>query len=276
MRRAPLPAALATRWFANATRATAAGGVFGGVVSDTPAAVQEFAGLLFWAGSLFGLLLAAHVPLLVYAARRVSLAVADEDGVAKLSMRAVARRLGVEAMSLYHHVSNKDDLLDGMVDAVHEEFHAPVPGQDWAEQMRLRSRTAREALKRHPWAVGMMDSRRTPGWATLTHHDAALGCLLEAGFSLGLTGHAFALLDAHLYGFLLQELALPFDGGGAELEEVAAGVMASIPEGTLPWFRRFTLEHALKPGYDFGDEFDVGLELVIEGLAARLAAEQAG
>ena len=192
-----------------------------------------------------------------------ALAVADEDGVAKLSMRAVARRLGVEAMSLYHHVSNKDDLLDGMVDAVHEEFHAPVPGQDWAEQMRLRSRTAREALKRHPWAVGMMDSRRTPGWATLTHHDAALGCLLEAGFSLGLTGHAFALLDAHLYGFLLQELALPFDGGGAELEEVAAGVMASIPEGTLPWFRRFTLEHALKPGYDFGDEFDVGLELVM-------------
>jgi AcrR family transcriptional regulator len=148
-----------------------------------------------------------------------ALAVADEDGVAKLSMRAVARRLGVEAMSLYHHVSNKDDLLDGMVDAVHEEFHAPVPGEDWAEQMRLRSRTAREALKRHPWAVGMMDSRRTPGWATLTHHDAALGCLLEAGFSLGLTGHAFALLDAHLYGFLLQELALPFDGGGAELEE---------------------------------------------------------
>ncbi len=204
-----------------------------------------------------------------------ALAVADEDGVAKLSMRAVARRLGVEAMSLYHHVSNKDDLLDGMVDAVHEEFHAPVPGEDWAEQMRLRSRTAREALKRHPWAVGMMDSRRTPGWATLTHHDAALGCLLEAGFSLGLTGHAFALLDAHLYGFLLQELALPFDGGGAELEEVAAGVMASIPEGTLPWFRRFTLEHALQPGYDFGDEFDVGLELVIEGLAARLAAELA-
>ncbi|WP_348691334.1 TetR/AcrR family transcriptional regulator [uncultured Nocardioides sp.] len=205
-----------------------------------------------------------------------ALAVADEEGVAKLSMRAVARRLGVEAMSLYHHVSNKDDLLDGMVDAVHEEFHSPVLGEDWAEQLRRRSRTAREALKRHPWAVGMMDSRRTPGWASMAHHDAVLGCLLEAGFSLELTGHAFALLDAHLYGFVVQEVALPFDGGGAELEEVAAGIMAALPEGTLPYFRRFALERALQPGYDFGDEFDVGLDLVIEGLAARLAAEQSG
>ncbi len=203
-----------------------------------------------------------------------AVALADEEGLAALSMRAVARRLGVEAMSLYHHVANKDDLLDGMVDAVHEEFHTPVPGQDWAEEMRARSRSARQALKRHRWAVGLMDSRRTPGWASMAHHDAVLGCLLEAGFSLALTGHAFAVLDAHLYGFLVQEVSLPFDGGGADLEEVAAGIMAALPEGTLPYFRRFTLEHALQPGYDFGDEFDVGLELVVEGLASRLAAER--
>ena len=211
---------------------------------------------------------AAQLPWMTFADAYIMANQAWFDGLAddvKAVLREEGAKLSEEATA---------DIMTAS-DAVHEEFHSPVPGQDWAEQMRLRSRTAREALKRHPWAVGMMDSRRTPGWATLTHHDAALGCLLEAGFSLGLTGHAFALLDAHLYGFLLQELALPFDGGGAELEEVAAGVMASIPEGTLPWFRRFTLEHALQPGYDFGDEFDVGLELVIEGLSARLAAELA-
>ena len=200
---------------------------------------------------------------------------ADTEGLGALSMRSVAQQLSVTPMSLYNHVANKEELLDGMVDAVFAEFYAPAPGAEWHSELRRRALTAREALKRHPWAVGLMDSRRNAGYETLLHHYAVIGCLREAGFSLALTGHAFALLDAHLYGFLVQEVALPFDGGGAELEEVAAGIMAALPEGTLPYFRRFTLEHALQPGYDFGDEFDVGLDLVIEGLAARLAAEQA-
>ena len=198
---------------------------------------------------------------------------ADTEGVEALSMRAVARQLGVEAMSLYHHVANKEALLDGMVDTVFAEFHAPEPGADWRSELRERSLTARETLKRHPWAVGLMDSRRNAGYPTLVHHDAVIGCLREAGFSLALTGHAFALLDAHLYGFLVQELSLPFEAG-QDLTELGQQALAALPEGELPYFREFTLDHALQPGYDFGDEFEVGLDLVLDGLAERRAVEQ--
>ena len=195
--------------------------------------------------------------------------VADAEGVAALSMRSVGKRLGVEAMSLYHHVANKEDLLDGMVDAVFAEFHAPEIGGAWREEMRARHHSARAVLKKHPWAVGLMDSRRNAGFETLRHHDAVLGCLREAGFSLALTGHAFAVLDAHLYGFLVQELSLAFDGE-RDLAELGEQILTALPEGQLPYFREFTLEHALQPGYDFGDEFEVGLELLLDGLAARL------
>ncbi|GAB90245.1 TetR/AcrR family transcriptional regulator C-terminal domain-containing protein [Gordonia rhizosphera] len=203
---------------------------------------------------------------------RAAVAIADADGLGAVTMRSVARRLDVEAMSLYHHVANKEAMLDAMVDAVFDEFHAPRVGEDWADEMRQRSRSARTVLKRHPWAVGLMDSRRHAGYATLLHHDAVLGCLRTAGFSIALTGHAFALLDAHLYGFLIQELALPFEGGD-DLAELGDQMIAALPDGALPYFREFALEHALQPGYEFGDEFDVGLDLIIEGLAARLAAE---
>ncbi len=198
---------------------------------------------------------------------------ADKEGIQALSMRAVARGLGVEAMSLYHHVANKEAILDGMVDVVHAEFHAPVPGADWRVELRARSISAREAIKRHPWALGLTDSRRNAGWETLRHHDAVIGCLREAGFSLTLTGHAFALIDAHLYGFLVQELSLPFEPG-ADLADLGKQMLAALPEGQLPYFREFALEHALVPGYDFGDEFEVGLDLVLDALARQLAEER--
>jgi AcrR family transcriptional regulator len=200
---------------------------------------------------------------------------ADREGIEALSMRAVARQLGVEAMSLYHHVANKEAILDGMVDTVHGEFHSPEPGADWTVELRRRSVSARQAIKRHPWALGLTDSRRNAGWETLVHHDAVIGCLREAGFSLELTGHAFAVIDAHLYGFLVQELSLPFEPG-QDLAELGEQMVAALPEGQLPYFREFTLEHALRPGYDFGDEFEVGLDLVLDGLARWLAEEQAG
>ncbi len=195
--------------------------------------------------------------------------VADAEGLAALSMRSVAQRLGVTVMSLYNHVANKEELLDGMVDAVFAEFYAPVPGAEWRSELRRRAVTAREVLKRHPWAVGLMDSRRNAGHETLLHHDAVIGCLREAGFSLTLTGHAFAVLDAHLYGFLVQELSLPFEPG-QDLADLGQQVIAALPEGRLTYFREFTLEHALRPGYDFGDEFEVGLDLILDGLAQRL------
>lgn len=203
---------------------------------------------------------------------QTAIVVADAEGLGALSMRAVAGRIGVEAMSLYHHVANKEAMLDGMVDAVFSEFHTPRRGADWAEEMRERSRSARQALKRHPWAVGLMDSRRNGGPATLQHHDAVLGCLREAGFSLRLTGNAFALLDAHLYGFLVQELSLPFENSD-ELAEVGEEMLAQMPMDALPYLREFAVDRAFQPGYDFGDEFDVGLDLILEGLAVRLATE---
>ncbi len=199
----------------------------------------------------------------------------DAQDLAALSMRSVAQRLGVTPMSLYNHVANKDELLDGMVDAVFVEFYAPVPGAEWRSELRRRAVTAREALKRHPWAVGLMDSRRNAGYETLLHHDAVIGCLREAGFSLTMTGHAFAVLDAHLYGFLVQEVSMPFEPG-QDLAELGQQVIAALPEGELPYFREFTLEHALRPGYDFGEEFEVGLDLILDGLAQQLAVANPG
>ena len=202
-----------------------------------------------------------------------AIALADEEGLPGLSMRAVAARLGVEAMSLYHHVPNKDALLDAMVDLVFGEFHAPQGAGPWREELRRRSVTARRTLLRHRWAVGLMDSRRRPGPETLRHHDAVLACLRGAGFSLAATGHAVALLDAQLYGFMLQELALPFTGE-AELAEMSAEVLDDETTAAFPHFAEFARDHALRPGWSFGAEFDVTLDLALDAVAG-LGAEEA-
>jgi AcrR family transcriptional regulator len=201
-----------------------------------------------------------------------AIVLADRDGLAKLSMRSLARELAVEAMSLYHHVANKEALLDGMVDHVFSEFHAPRPGHDWAGEMRRRAVTARESLLRHPWAVGLMDSRTQPGEATLRHHDAVIGCLRTAGFSVELSAHAFALLDAHVYGHVLQEVALPFEPGD-DIAPLAEAMLASLPVDTLPHLAEMAREHIYRPGYTFGAEMTWGLELLLAGLADRLADE---
>jgi AcrR family transcriptional regulator len=201
---------------------------------------------------------------------RAGVEVADVEGIGALSMRSLARRLGVEAMSLYHHVANKEQLLDGMVDLVFEEIHLPMVGNDWAQEMRLRSESGREVLTRHRWAVGLMDSRSAPGPATLRHHDAVLGCLRAAGFPIALAAHAFAVLDAHLYGFMVQELSLPFRGS-VDLHVLADSIMGGLPVDALPHLAELVRNHVLLPGYDFGDEFGYGLDLILEGLSQRLA-----
>ncbi|GAA2129996.1 TetR/AcrR family transcriptional regulator C-terminal domain-containing protein [Nocardioides bigeumensis] len=199
-----------------------------------------------------------------------AMGLADRHGLAKLSMRSLARELGVEAMSLYHHVAHKEALLDGMVDHVFSEFHAPRPGHAWADEMRRRAVTARESLLRHPWAIGLMDSRTSPGEATLRHHDAVIGCLRAAGFSVELAAHAFALLDAHVYGHALQEVALPFEPGD-DIAPIAEAMLASMPTDTLPHLAEMAREHIYRPGYTFGAEMTWGLELLLAGLADRLA-----
>ncbi|HET7761366.1 MAG TPA: DUF429 domain-containing protein [Phycicoccus sp.] len=203
-----------------------------------------------------------------------AVALADAEGLAALSMRALAGRLGVEAMSLYHHVPNKEALLDAMVDLVFGEFHTPVAAGPWRDELRRRSVSARDVLLRHRWGVGLMDSRRTPGPSTLAHHDAVIACLRTAGFSLAATGHAVALLDAQLYGFMLQELALPFTGE-VELAEIGAEILDEDTARTYPHFAEFARDHALRPGWSFGAEFEVGLDLVLGAVAGLLERDDA-
>ena len=195
---------------------------------------------------------------------RVAVDSADEAGIASLSMRKLAKQLGVEAMSLYHHVANKDEVLDGMVDLVFGEIELPAAENEWKSAMRQRAHSARAVLLRHPWAVGLLDSRANPGMATLHHHNAVLGNLRTAGFSVVLAAHAFSLLDSYIYGFVLQELNLPFDNSEG-LEEMADALMAQMSDN-FPYLTEMMVEHALKPGYAYANEFEFGLELVLDGL----------
>lgn len=204
-------------------------------------------------------------------ALQVAMALADEKGLEALTMRALAQALGVEAMSLYHHVSNKNDILDGMVDLVFAQIELPSGSGDWKSEMRKRAHSARAALNRHPWAIALMESRSAPGMATLMHHDAVLGSLRKGGFSLALTAHAYSLIDAYLYGFVLQELQLPFDTeDGKDTQDVAKAIFEKIPEGALPNMVEFTMKHVLRPGYSYAKEFDFGLELILDGLERSL------
>jgi AcrR family transcriptional regulator len=214
---------------------------------------------------------APRTPLTRQRVLRAAVALADRGGVGALSMRKLAQELGVEAMSLYHHVANKDDILDGIVDVVFGEIELPTGDAGWEAAMRRRSVSAREALRRHPWATGLMESRRTPGPANIRHHDAVLGVLRNAGFPVELAAHAYSLLDSYIYGFALQEASLPFHTP-EETAEVAQEIMAAFPADDYPHLAEIATEHALQPGYDYGDEFLYGLDLILDGLARARAA----
>ncbi|MFE8992822.1 TetR/AcrR family transcriptional regulator [Streptomyces collinus] len=190
---------------------------------------------------------------------------ADAGGLETLSMRKLGEAVGVEAMSLYNHVANKEDLIDGMVDLVFGEVELPSPGNGWRQAMRQRAISMRLVLSRHRWAIGLMESRSTPGPATLRHHDAVLGCLREGGFSLALTAHAVSVLDSYIYGFALQEKALPFDSP-QETAELADSIMSGFDDGEYPHLTEMATRHVMRPGYAFGDEFEFGLDLILDGL----------
>jgi AcrR family transcriptional regulator len=196
---------------------------------------------------------------------RAAVAFADESGIGSLSMRKLGEALGVEAMSLYNYVANKDELLDGMVDLVFGEIDLPSGAADWKTAMRDRAISARHALARHPWAIALMQSRTSPGPATLRHHDAVIGSLREAGFSIEMAAHAFSALDSYVYGFALQEASLPFDTA-EETAEVAETILSQFPADEYPHLAELTVEHVLQPGYDYGNEFEFGLDLILDGL----------
>lgn len=200
-----------------------------------------------------------------------AVALADESGIAALTIRSLAHSMGTKPMSLYYYVANKDEILDGIVDMVFSEIELPAPDGKWREEMRRRAHAVRSALRRHPWAVALMDSRSAPGPATLRHHEATLATLRSAGFSIQLTAHAYAMLDSYIYGFALQEAALPFEGRDTAAE-ITIPIMERFATGEYPHMVEIAVEHVLKPGYDFGDEFDFGLDLILDGLS-RLAAD---
>jgi AcrR family transcriptional regulator len=189
---------------------------------------------------------------------------ADEIGLEAFSMRGLAQELGVVPMALYKHVGNKDELLDGMVDIVFGEMRFPAAAEGWRATLRGRAITAREALKRHSWAIGLMESR-SPGPANLRHHNATMGCLREAGFSFEMAVHAYSVQDAYIYGFALQEKDLGFKtprsaGKAAQRRAARIGGLDGYP---------YLAEIATKlpvSGYNSAVEFAWGLDLILDGL----------
>jgi AcrR family transcriptional regulator len=203
---------------------------------------------------------------------RAAVEMADVDGIAALSMRRLGRALGVEAMSLYNHVANKEELLDGIVDIALAEVELPRPGEPWKPAMRHRAVSAREMLGRHPWAAGLFESRLTLSATRLGYGEAVIGCLREAGFSVGEAIQAFGLLDSYIYGFAIQERNLPVTGPGAE--HAADAFAEALPADAYPHLAETARAYATS-GFDFGDQFAVGLELILDGLE-RMHAEHGG
>jgi AcrR family transcriptional regulator len=195
-----------------------------------------------------------------------AVAVADAGGLASLTIRSLAKELGVKPMSVYYHVANKEQILDGIVDIVFSEIDLPTVGGDWRAEMTRRAHSARAVLRRHPWALLLLESRTSPGPATLAHHDAVLGTLRAGGLSVEMTAHAYALLDAFVYGFALQEASLPFEGPDG-VAEVAEPIMELMSTGAYPHMVEMAMSHYVQPGYDFGDEFEFGLGVILDSLA---------
>jgi AcrR family transcriptional regulator len=196
---------------------------------------------------------------------RAALVLADKGGIESLSMSKIGKELQVEAMSLYNHVANKHDILDGMVDLVFSEIALPSDQVDWKTAMRQRALSAHEALLRHPWATSLMQSRTRPGPATLRHHDAVIGCLRAAGFTVEMAAHAFSVIDGYIYGFALQQINLP-SHTSAEAVALAGDILRQLPANEYPHLAEMIVEHGMKPGYDYADEFEFGLDLILDGV----------
>ena len=212
----------------------------------------------------------ARTPLSRDRVLRGAMTVADGGGLTALTIRSLARHLGVKPMAVYHHVANKDAILDGIVDLVFAEFEVPTPGGDWRAEIRRRSHSVRDVLRVHPWAIPLLQSRTNPGPATVRHLDATIGTLREAGFPVALTAHAYALIDSYVYGFALSEASLPINGPET-VAEVAGPMMDMIPADLFPYLAEFSAEHVMRPDYDFGAEFGFGLDLILDGLETQVS-----
>ena len=208
---------------------------------------------------------AAVTPLSKERVLRQAVALADNEGIDALSMRRLGRELDAGAMSLYHHVRDKEALLDEMVDLVFAEIELPEARRDWRAAMRARAVSAREALLRHPWAITLMESRATPGPSNLRHREAVSGSLRQAGFSVRMATHANWLLDSYVYGFALQETTLPF-ADADQLADMTQNVfLPQLPPETYPYLNEAATE-LMQSGYHLADEFTYGLDLILDAL----------
>ncbi len=211
-----------------------------------------------------------RVPLTRDRVLEAALRLADQGGLEALSMRKLGQGLGVEAMAVYYHFENKERVLDGIVDLVFAEIDVPASGANWKTAMRRRAISVRDALLRHRWAIGLMESRTNPGPATLRHHDAVIGCLRAAGFDMVMAGHAYSVLDSYIYGFALTKMNLPFEDT-SDITEMAETMLEPFPPGEYPNLADFITEVAMKPDYDYGNEFEYGLDLILDGLEKAIS-----
>ena len=198
---------------------------------------------------------------------RAAIDLADHGGLDALSMRRLGQALGVEAMSLYKHVANKDEVLDGIADLLSADMRAPDATGDWKQELRASAISAHEVLLRHPWASTLIESRMNAGPNRLRYLDAVIATLRGAGFSLPIVARAFGLLDSHTYGFTLQEQAWAFDP--ADAPELAAAMVATLPEGAYPNIVAMAGLAASEPG-GMGIDFAFGLDLILDGLERLL------
>jgi len=196
-----------------------------------------------------------------------AIALADEVGIENLTIRKLAAAVDVKPMTIYHHVPGKEAIVDAMVDRVFSEFRRPPTNVDWKTAMRQRAVSARAVLAKHRWATPLMESRTNPGPETLAHHDAVVGCFRRGGFSVEMAAHAYALVDNFIYGFALQEASLPA-ASGEDMADLATSIVDPLPQEKYPYLRELVAEHILQPGYDFGAEFEFGLDLILDGLEA--------
>ena len=209
----------------------------------------------------------ARVPLSRERVLAVALDLADQGGLESLTMRKLGQELGVEAMALYYHFAKRDEIVDGIVDLVFGEVHLPAASGAWRLEMRQRGISLRDVLLRHRWAIGLMESRRNPGSASLRHHDAVIGSLRAGGFSMAMAAHAYSVLDSYIYGFVSQEATLASAGPAAEEQ---GEYTRSQPVEEYPYLIEASKTYAAGPGWDFDEEFAFGLDMILEALDRQL------
>ncbi len=201
---------------------------------------------------------------------RAATSLADEEGIDALTMRRLGERLGVEAMSLYNHVANKEDVLVGMADTVLSEVELPAEGVDWKTAMRRRAASVCEVLVRHPWAAVLIGSLPHPGPSTLRYADSVLGSLRRAGFTPDMASRAFWLLDSYVYGFARQQSNVQLQ---AAADPNSPQVTLDLPPETYPYLVEAAVSYASGPGWSTEEEFEFGLGMILDGLERHLAAE---